>query len=127
MGKIIDRRNEALFALQLRSMKIRAKTEYRFAAISCGGIGPGVRERLREANLSDWRFDFAFPEHLVAVEIEGGAFNYGRHQRPIGFHEDLIKYDAAINLGWTIYRCDGEMIKSGRALNTTLKLIGYSL
>ena len=29
----------------------------------------------------DWRFDFAIPSRRVAVEVEGGAFNGGRHIR----------------------------------------------
>ena len=26
-----------------------------------------------------WRFDFAWPSHKVAVEIDGGIFIHGRH------------------------------------------------
>ena len=33
----------------------------------------------------DWRFDFAIPSRRVAVEVEGGAFNGGRHIRPEGW------------------------------------------
>ncbi|MEQ3161647.1 hypothetical protein AAA214_00660 [Parabacteroides goldsteinii] len=36
----------------------------------------------------DWRFDFAIPSHRVAVEVEGGAFNGGRHIRPEGYLRD---------------------------------------
>lgn len=30
----------------------------------------------------DWRFDFAIPSRRVAIEVESGAFNSGRHIRP---------------------------------------------
>jgi len=41
----------------------------------------------------------------------------------VGFHEDLLKYEAALKLGWTVYRCDGQMVKSGHALNTVMYLL----
>ncbi len=35
--------------------------EYRFAAHRVG-LGPGIKKRLAEARLKDWRFDFAWPK-----------------------------------------------------------------
>ena len=52
-----------------------------------------------------WRFDFAFPDQKVAVEMEGllpGAG--GRHQRITGYRADTKKYNAATCLGWRILR-----------------------
>jgi very-short-patch-repair endonuclease len=51
-----------------------------------------------------WRFDYAFPEFKLAVEIEGGAWIQGRHTRGKGFLADLEKYNAATLLGWAILR-----------------------
>jgi hypothetical protein len=51
-----------------------------------------------------WRFDFYFPYHWVAIEIEGGAFKYGRHNRAKGFLEDMKKYNAAAELGIRLLR-----------------------
>lgn len=65
-----------------------------------------------------WRLDFAWPEFLIALEIEGGTFNLGRHTRPIGFEKDCEKYNAAALLGWTVLRVTGAMVKDGRALAT---------
>ena len=48
-----------------------------------------------------WRFDFAWPEQKVAVEIEGGLYKVGRHQSLTGFLADAEKYEAALRLGWT--------------------------
>lgn len=55
-----------------------------------------------------WRFDFAFPEKMIAVEIEGGVWSGGRHRRPIGFIKDMEKYNAASLRGWRVlrYYCD---------------------
>lgn len=51
-----------------------------------------------------WRFDFAWPERMVAVECEGGVWNYGRHNRPAGFIRDCEKYSMAAELGWRVLR-----------------------
>lgn len=49
-----------------------------------------------------WPFDFAWPELKLGVEIQGGSFTRGRHNR--GFHQakDYEKYNAAARMGWRI-------------------------
>ena len=51
-----------------------------------------------------WRFDYAYPDALLAIEIEGGAWVRGRHTRGKGFVADLEKYNAATLLGWRLLR-----------------------
>lgn len=114
---------EALLAFQLKALRIPYAEEYRFAALATGGTGAGVRVRLSEAGLKDWRFDFCFPELMIAVECEGGGWSGGRHTRGAGFHDDMLKYDYAMRLGWCVYRCDLSMIQGGQALNTIEVLI----
>lgn len=109
---------EDTLALHLRAEGIEAIREYRFAAEACGGPGKGLRERLAAAGLSDWRADFALPDHRLLIEVEGGGWVHGRHNTGAGFAADLKKYDAAARLGWRVYRCDPAMIKSGRAIET---------
>ena len=65
-----------------------------------------------------WRFDLAWPEIMVAVEIEGGTWTGGRHVRGKGFERDCEKYNAAAILGWTLLRFTPAMIRSGVALAT---------
>jgi very-short-patch-repair endonuclease len=62
-----------------------------------------------------WRFDFAWPEMKVAVEVEGGQWTNGRHQRGQGYADDCEKYNNAILLGWKVFRFTGDMVKSGAA------------
>lgn len=115
---------EELLAFQLQAVEINFEREYRFAAIAVGGTGSGVRERLRSARLKDWRFDFALEKYMLAIEVEGiKKGEYGRHQRHEGFHEDLLKYQEAMKLGWLVYRVDHKLVKSGVALNTIELLI----
>lgn len=54
--------------------------------------------------LRRWRFDFAWPLHKVAVEIEGGIWTQGRHTRGAGVLADMQKYNAAAMLGWRLLR-----------------------
>ena len=49
------------------------------------------------------KFDFALPSHNLAIEIQGGIFNRGRHVRPIGYTEDRAKIRKATLQGWTVW------------------------
>lgn len=114
---------ESMLEKQLKALQISGyEREYRFVAIHVG-FGAGIRQRLSRAKLKDWRFDFAWPEKMLAVEVEGGGWAQGRHTRGKGFHEDLIKYDAAMRLGWSVYQCSPDMVKSGHALKTIEALL----
>ena len=84
--------------------------EYRFAAESVG-LGPGIRERLADAGLRDWRFDFAWPRRRVAVELEGGTWTGGRHVRGDGFARDCEKYNLAALHGWRVIRLTAGMLE----------------
>lgn len=98
---------EETLAMQIKALKLpEPKREHRFH--------PTRR----------WRFDFAFVEHKLAVEVEGGGWMNGRHNRPSGFRGDMDKYHAAMELGWTVYRCDGHLVRSGQAAQLIEKLLG---
>lgn len=64
-----------------------------------------------------WRFDFAWPDHLLAVETEGGTWSGGRHTTGKGFEGDCDKYNQAALLGWTVLRFTGKHVKSGEAIS----------
>lgn len=51
-----------------------------------------------------WRFDWAWPDRLVAMEIDGGVWIGGRHNHPAGFIRDMEKLNAAAELGWRVLR-----------------------
>ena len=72
----------------------------------------------------DWRFDFAWPERMLAAEVEGGEWVQGRHQRPGGFRRDTEKYNAALALGWRVLRFTGSQVKDGSAIKTLHEVMG---
>lgn len=63
-----------------------------------------------------WRFDRAWPELRLAVEIDGGTWNGGRHTRPAGYAEDCDKFNTAALMGWTVLRFTGEHVRQGQAV-----------
>jgi len=71
-----------------------------------------------------WRFDYAFPLHKLAVEIEGGALlttKTGRskgHAHPKRFFGDMEKYNAAAVLHWRVLRFTPNQCCTKAALAT---------
>ena len=57
-----------------------------------------------------WRFDFAWVEHFVALEVEGGVWIGGRHNRGSGYLRDMEKYNAAACKGWLVIRCTPQTL-----------------
>ena len=67
------------------------------------GLPAPVREH-RFHPVRRWRFDYAWIEHKVALEVEGGVWTGGRHTRGAGFVGDMEKYNAATVAGWRVVR-----------------------
>jgi len=63
-----------------------------------------------------WRFDYAWPEKSLALEVDGGGFVGGRHSRGTGIEKDCEKFNEAAVLGWTVLRVTPRQVSDGRAL-----------
>jgi very-short-patch-repair endonuclease len=65
-----------------------------------------------------WRFDFAWPALMLAVEVDGGQYLGGRghHYSPEGIAKDREKTIAADRLGWTVLHFTGKQVRSGQAI-----------
>lgn len=82
-----DRKQTDLFtSLCLSLLKIKCEKEYKFHPVR------------------KWRFDYAFPLYKIAVEIDGGIWNYGRHNRARGYIADMEKFNEAAKLGWVVLK-----------------------
>lgn len=53
-----------------------------------------------------WKFDYAWPDQKIALEVEGGIWMKGKgaHSRPQNIERDIEKYNAAVVLGWKVLR-----------------------
>lgn len=51
-----------------------------------------------------WRFDYAFPFLMIAVEVDGGVWTGGRHINPAGYINDMEKLNTAASMGWLVLR-----------------------
>lgn len=70
-----------------------------------------------------WRFDYAFPDQRVAVEVDGAVWAQGRHNRPAGYVADMEKLNTAASMGWLVLRITTD----DRFLITTRELIDATL
>lgn len=70
-----------------------------------------------------YRFDFAFLDLMLAIELEGGTYRKSRHTTGTGFHADCQKYNQAVLMGWHLLRFDSAMVNSLEAINTTMQAI----
>jgi len=71
-----------------------------------------------------WKFDFALPDHLIAIELEGLG---GRHQRTAGFRADMEKYNTATSMGWRVLRFTGSDLSKPadvfKIIESTIRLV----
>jgi hypothetical protein len=67
----------------------------------CAAVGlPEPVAEYRFAPPRKWQLDFAWPEHRVALEVEGWG-----HRTKARFGKDLRKYNALAAMGWRLVRC----------------------
>ncbi len=64
-----------------------------------------------------WRFDYAFPEHKIALEVEGGVWTGGRHTSSVGFLNDMEKYNTATLMGWRVFRTTPDELYKKKTLD----------
>src|ERR1019366_1704186 len=55
-----------------------------------------------------WRFDYAWPDFKVALEVQGGIFIQGRHSRGAALLKEWEKLNRAAELGWRILYCQPD-------------------
>ena len=98
---------ETNLALQIRALKLPVpEREYRFM--------PPRR----------YRFDFAWPAEMVALEAEGGTWVNGAHGRGKHYESDCRKYSEAAIRGWKVIRATTDMIKDGTAIELLKRALG---
>ena len=109
---------ETLLSVQLEQAGIPFEREVRFA--------PPRR----------WRADFyigtligdfpgGYSTARILIEVEGGSFT-GGHKRGKAYESDCDKQNAAMDLGFKVYRFTPAMVEDGRALATIRAALGLA-
>lgn len=83
-----------------------------------------VVKEYRFHDIRKWRFDYAFPDQRVAVEVDGAVWSQGRHNRPVGYIADMEKLNTAASMGWLVLRIttdDRFLISTRELIKATLK------
>ena len=98
---------EAEFALQVKAHKLPTPTrEHKFHPVR------------------KWRFDFAWPDQKIAVELHGATYSNGRHNRGAGMRNDADKVNAAQLMGWITLIFTSDHLKDGTAIQHVKEALG---
>lgn len=71
-----------------------------------------------------FKFDRAWPNQRVAVEVQGGLWVAGAHSRGSGVERDCIKLSIAAAVGWRVLPISKAMIESGEAIALIRQALG---
>ena len=93
-----------------------SKPELTFAAQLTADHLPPFEREYRFHVERKYRFDFAWPHLLLAVELEGGIWTGGAHSRPLGILRDMEKSNLAVMCGWSVLRFSSAQIAKGVGL-----------
>lgn len=92
------------------------------------GVKPIKEHRFHPKRM--WRFDFAFPAHKIAIEVEGGIWmsqhgKKSRHFTGAGALADMEKYSNAAALGWRVLRFTPQNLMKEESLELIKKAVYY--
>lgn len=84
--------------------------ERKFLLYWRGLNGPLLESEHRFDPVRRWRFDFAHVPTKVAIELEGGVWVKGAHNRGSHFQSDCEKYAEATFAGWSVIRIGTDQV-----------------
>jgi very-short-patch-repair endonuclease len=84
---------------------------------------PTPEREYRFAPPRRYRADFAYPDKMLLIEVEGGVWVRGAHTRGGHYNSDCEKYNLAAMNGWKVLRFTSNMINDGTAIDTIEKVL----
>ena len=72
-----------------------------------------------------WRFDYAWLEERVALEVQSGIWSQGRHTRGAALLQEWEKLNAAAALGWRILYCQPSDLLKPETIEAIRKALDY--
>ena len=79
---------------------------------------PFTREAVLFPQRRKFRYDFAFLDHRIAVEVQGGTWVKSGHTTGGGIRRDCAKGNLAQLMGWRCFHFTAKMIDDGTAIKT---------
>lgn len=70
-----------------------------------------------------FRFDFAWLDARLLVEVNGGTYTKGAHSTGQGIRRDYEKLRLAQDHGWKVYPFDAQAVRSGEAVEQVRKAL----
>ena len=70
-----------------------------------------------------FRWDFAWPELMLAVEVQGQIWSKGAHSSGVGILRDHEKHNLATVAGWRVLYASGNTIRTGEFFKYLLQII----
>ena len=70
-----------------------------------------------------WRFDYAWPDQKIALEVDGGLFTKGKHARGAGIIQDHEKRNEAAIYGWRVLVCSPVDRTNGKIINVLRQIL----
>lgn len=70
-----------------------------------------------------WRLDYCWVDAKVALEIEGGIWKQGRHNRPKTMIAEMAKYNRLAVLGYRLIRATPDDVKDGSVFATIRQVL----
>jgi len=128
-GHPIDERVSIIERTATAKGLIKAETktlEDQFAAqIKRYGLPEPVREYQFEDTPVAWRWDFAWPQYKLLIEINGGIYQDPPtgHRSIRGLLRDYAKLNAATQRHWWSMSFDNKAVESGEAVLTVQEFV----
>jgi very-short-patch-repair endonuclease len=113
IGQQFGAEGDTAAARQLKRAKAdadKARLVAEFEQVWRGLNGPTLTPEYRFHSTRQWRADYAHIESLTIIEIDGGVWSGGRHNRGQGYIDDCRKLNAAAALNWTVFRIATGMV-----------------
>lgn len=114
----------------------RPKNDPRLFVECCLAAGlPAPLVEFKFHPIRKWRFDFAWPHSGlfqlgsrggVALEIQGGLWQAGRHNRAAGYLKDMEKFNEAQLMDWIVLLTDWKSVDSGEAFVLVKRAMGLA-
>ena len=117
--------------------KVKARSAPRQSKVKTPSVGEAVLCRHLDALKIDyeqefkfhpvrkWRADFLITGYPILVEVEGGVFVNGGHNRGRLYTSNCEKYSSAAILGYYVIRATTDQVKSGECVKWIEEMIKY--